>query len=405
MKIKYLGLTFFFLSTLLFSNSLVNDFLQLNAEGLYEESHLKLEDSSLAYFDKVRVESEYREDEEGSRQESVSLRLYPKKFNQYALERENIEHKQNHLNHGMKREKLRLQEQNYKLLVDAKFQKKMVDFLEKSIALYQDELSVKEKMMDGKFYVESIFFMKHKIELLKLKELKERERYKGTLRAIALTFNGKYSIREIAEAVEAYRLIDSATIIERVEGTDFGAIRQSGIDEKLKKERLALLEEEIKLEEMKGEFSLDFIEAGFKNRENRGNSFSLGVGVDLPLKHTNQVNIMNEKLALIEFNQKEKVEDEHYARQIELLLSEAKRLYGYEHGLKELLSHDTFYKLYSKKEDADPRFILEVQEKNLNLEEELLQVEEKLHQLYIKLLTLTHGFNIAKLNPLVSKEL
>jgi hypothetical protein len=305
----------------------------------------------------------------------------------------------------MKREKLRLQEQNYKLLVDAKFQKKMVDFLEKSIALYQDELSVKEKMMDGKFYVESIFFMKHKIELLKLKELKERERYKGTLRAIALTFNGKYSIREIAEAVEAYRLIDSATIIERVEGTDFGAIRQSGIDEKLKKERLALLEEEIKLEEMKGEFGLDFIEAGFKNRENRGNSFSLGVGVDLPLKHTNQVNIMNEKLALIEFNQKEKVEDEHYARQIELLLSEAKRLYGYEHGLKELLSHDTFYKLYSKKEDADPRFILEVQEKNLNLEEELLQVEEKLHQLYIKLLTLTHGFNIAKLNPLVSKEL
>jgi len=70
-----------------------------------------------------------------------------------------------------------------------------------------------------------------------------------------------------------------------------------------------------------------------------------------------------------------------------------------------LLSKDDFYQLYSQKEDADPRFILEVQERDLNAQEELLKVEQKLHENYIKLLVLTHGFNNTTLSPTIARSL
>ena len=381
------------------ANPIMDDFLQLNPKQSYQHSDLHLQANSIEYLDKIRVDTQYSQDEQQSGEESFSVRFYPKNFDSYNLEKQNFRNKQEYLNHTMDRENLSLQEQNYKLLVDIKFQSKIIIFLKKTIALYRKQLRIKRKLMDGKFYVESIFFMNQKIQLLTLRLQKQKRIYYSRIKAVSLGLDGKYKQKDIEKSIQKYTLMNSVKIINTITNANFISLREEGIDTQLENEKANLIQEQLKLEKMKEEFSFDFIEANYKNQHNKGNSFSFGIGIDLPLKSSNQIQIMQKKMALIELNEKDKVEDGLYLRQVKLLSNEAQTLYHYEKGLKKVLKKDSFYKLYSKKEDADPRFMLEVQEQNLDGKEELLSIQKKLHQVYIKLLVLTHGFNNRNLNP------
>lgn len=399
MKLMYFVATLLGLSSLSYANSIINDFLYLNNKNHYEHSDLRLKDGTLEYIEKIRVDSQYSQDEQHDAQESLSIRFYPKDVESYNLEKKNFINQQSHLNTNMDKENILLQEQNYKLLVSAKFQKKLIMFLDKTIALYQNQLNVKERLMDDKFYIESIFFMKQKVQILTLKREKQVQLYRSIIENMILTLNGKYQFGELESAVENYRLMDSSNIIGKIDSSNFHKIRKSNIDTQLNNEKVDLIHENLRIEEKKEEFRFDFLEAGYKNKETQGNSFSIGLGIDLPVKGTNKIKIFKDKLTLVELNQKDKITNELYLFEAKRLSEESKTLYSYENGLRKILEDDTFYTLYSKKEDADPRFLLEVQEKNLNSEEELLMVQEKLYQSYIKLLELCHGFNNTTLSP------
>ena len=281
----------------------------------------------------------------------------------------------------------------------------MLDFFNKNMGLYENELKVKKALPTGNFYVESIFFINRKLELFRLKKLKQEQLYRSSLKAIQSSLLNSYTLTEIEQALENYALDSSSELIAKMEQSDFEELLNTSIEQKLDDQKEQSIQEKIKLETLKEDFSFDFVELGYTNKQNQGNSLAIGFGIDLPLKKSNQVKIMEEKLSLVELQEKSRVEDEIYLRQAKLLLEEAQSLYHYQQGLEELLSKDDFYQLYSQKEDADPRFILEVQERDLNAQEELLKVEQKLHENYIKLLVLTHGFNNTTLSPTIARSL
>ena len=385
------------------NNLVLDDFLNLGGMR-HEQSTLRLSNSKLEYIDKVRVDGSYKREIDNTTQQNVALRVYPKNFKAYNLEKKHFATQQAYVNASLDKENLLLQERNYILLVQAKFQNKLLNFLKETIVLYQHELKAKKALLQGKFYVESIFFINRKIELLKLKILKQRRLYMSSVHAIHTALSQRYSLLEIQNAIESYTLDSSSTLLSKMKNCNFMALRDNGIETKLDEQEEQVIQENIKLESIKEEFSFDFVELGYNNKETQGNSMTLGFGVDLPLKKSNQIKIMEEKLALVELGEKSRIEDEVYLRDAKLLLEEAQSLYAYEQGLQELLVNDDFYQLYSKKEDADPRFILEIQERDLKAKEELLEIEERLHQTYIKLLVLTHGFNNSVLSPLIVRN-
>jgi hypothetical protein len=389
---------------LLADNSLIYEFLNLEKTS-YQKSNLHLSSNTLEYIDKVRIDSSYKKNIVTNNQQSYSARVYPKNFKAYELEKQHFQTEQNYVNQNLEKENIALQEKNYTLLIEAKFQKKMLDFFNKSMRLYENELKVKKALPTGNFYVESIFFLNRKLELFRLKKLKQEQLYRSSLRAIQSSLLNSYPLTEIEQALENYRLDSSSELIAKMEQSDFEELLNTGIEQKLDDQKEQSIQENIKLETLKEDFSFDFVELGYTNKQNQGESLAIGFGIDLPLKKSNQVKIMEEKLSLVELQEKSRVEDEIYLRQAKLLLEEAQSLYYYQQGLEELLSKDDFYQLYSQKEDADPRFILEVQERDLNAQEELLEVEQKLHENYIKLLVLTHGFNNTTLSPTIARSL
>ena len=386
------------------NNQLIEELLYLNNTE-YEESQLTLVNTPFEYIDKVRVDSSYKRDINRPDQQSVSARVYPKNFTTYKLEKQHFYTQQEYVNTNLNREQIALQEKNYALLVEAKFQKKLIDFLKRTIQLYQDELKAKKMLTQGKFYVESIFFINRKLQLLNLKLLKQKQLYNSRLRAIQSTLNNRYNSEKIRYAIESYQLNSADVLIEKMKQSNFQTLLTNSIDSQIDEQKKQIIEENLKLEQQKEEFTFDFVELGYNNKVQQSNSINIGFGVDLPLKRSNQVKIMEEKVALLELHEKDRVEDELYLREAKLILNEALSLYEYRNGLSSVIENDNFYKIYSQKEDADPRFILEVQEKKLDEEEELIGVEKQLHQNYIKLLVLTHGFSHPILSPLSPKEL
>ncbi len=386
------------------ANDIIEELLYLGSESQYQHTNIVLVNSPFEYIDKVRVDGSYKEDFDKSRQISNSIRVYPKDFDAYDLEKKQFETKKEYINQLMDKENLLLQEKNYQLIVDTKFQKKIMDFVDKNIVLYQNQLRIKKRLMDGKFYVESIFFMSNEIKLLQLKSLKQRQLYASTLRTIQFILKEKYSLEEIKNSINAYRLNSSSEIISKINNSRLREIRESNIDTKLYEKKAQIIQKNLRLEEMKENFGFDFVELGYTRKQFQGDSINIGFGIDLPLKKNNQIKVMEERLALVELGEKTRMEDEEYLRDAKLIINKIKTLYEYEQGVEEVLKNDKFYKLYSKKEDADPRFILEVQERNLDLEEELLSVQEKLHREYIGLLGLTHGLNDSELQPYIKRE-
>jgi len=385
------------------NNLVLDDFFNLGGMR-HEQSTLELSNSKLEYIDKVRVDGSYKRAIDNTSQQNVAVRVYPKNFKAYNLEKKHFTTKQAYVNASLDKENLLIQERNYILLVQAKFQNKLLNFLKETIVLYKHELKAKKALLQGKFYVEAIFFVNRKLELLKLKALKQRRLYMSSVHAIHTALSQRYSLLEIQNAIESYTLDSSSKLLSKMKNCNFMALRDNSIEKQLDEQEEQVIQENIKLESIKEEFSFDFFELGYNNKETQGNSMSFGVGVDLPLKKSNQIRIMEEKLALVELGEKSRIEDEVYLRDAKLLLEEAQTLYAYEQGLQELLVNDDFYQLYSKKEDADQRFILEIQERDLKAKEELLEIEERLHQTYIKLLVLTHGFNNSVLSPLIVRE-
>ena len=386
------------------NNQLIEELLYVN-NSEYQESQLTLSNTPFEYIDKIRVDSSYKRDINRPDQQSVSARVYPKNFTSYKLEKEHFYTQQEYVNTNLSREQIALQEKNYTLLVQAKFQKKLIDFLEKTIQLYQDELKAKKMLTQGNFYVETIFFINRKLQLLNLKLLKQKQLYNSTLRAIHSTLDNSYSLEKIRYAIESYQLNSADVLIEKMKQSDFQTLLANNIDSKIDEQKKQIIEENLKLEQQKEEFTFDFVELGYTNKVQQSNSINIGFGVDLPLKRSNQVKIMEEKVALLELHERDRVEDELYLREAKLILNEALSLYEYRNGLSSVINNDNFYKIYSKKEDADPRFILEVQEKKLDEEEELIGVDKQLHENYIKLLVLTHGFSHPALSPISNKEL
>ena len=385
------------------NNLVLDDFFNLGGMR-HEQSTLELSNSKLEYIDKVRVDGSYKRAIDNTSQQNVAVRVYPKNFKAYNLEKKHFTTKQAYVNASLDKENLLIQERNYILLVQAKFQNKLLNFLKETIVLYKHELKAKKALLQGKFYVEAIFFVNRKLELLKLKALKQRRLYMSSVHAIHTALSQRYSLLEIQNAIESYTLDSSSKLLSKMKNCNFMALRDNSIEKQLDEQEEQVIQENIKLESIKEKFSFDFFELGYNNKETQGNSMSFGVGVDLPLKKSNQIRIMEEKLALVELGEKSRIEDEVYLRDAKLLLEEAQTLYAYEQGLQELLVNDDFYQLYSKKEDADQRFILEIQERDLKAKEELLEIEERLHQTYIKLLVLTHGFNNSVLSPLIVRE-
>ena len=392
------------LSQELNANNIIEELLYLGSDSKYQHSNLELVNSTFDYIDKVRVDGSYKEDFDKSRQISNSIRVYPKDFDAYDLEKKQFQTKKEYVNQLMDKENLLLQEKNYQLIVDAKFQKKMMDFVDKNIALYQNQLSIKKRLMDGKFYVESIFFMSNEIKLLKLKSLKQKQLYMSTLKTIRFILKEKYGLEEIKSSINAYRLNSSSEIISKINNSRLREIRESNIDTKLYEKKAQILQKNLRLEQMKEKFNFDFVELGYTTKQFQGDSINIGFGLDLPLKKNNQIKVMEERLALVELEEKSRIEDEEYLRDAKLIINKIKTFYAYEQGVEEVLIDDKFYNLYSKKEDADPRFILEIQERNLDLEEELLSIQEKLHREYIELLGLTHGLNDSELQPYIKRE-
>ena len=389
--------------TLWANNSLIYEFLNLEKNS-YQKSTLELSSNTLEYIDKVRIDSSYKKNTLTNNQQSYSARVYPKNFKAYDLEKQHFQTEQIYVNQNLEKGNITLQEKNYNLLIKTKFQKKMLNFFNESMKLYENKLKIKKALSTGNFYVESIFFLNRKVELFKLKKLKQEQLYRSSLRAIQLSLHTHYSLTEIEEALENYHIYSSSELITKIEKSDFKKLLNSNIERKLDEQKEQSIQEKIKLEILKEDFTFDFVELGYTNKENQGESLTFGFGIDLPLKKSNQVKIMEERLSLIEQKEKSYIKNKIYLRQLQLLLEESQTLYHYQQGLKEFLSKDDFYQLYSQKEDADSRFILEIQERKLNIQKEYLLTEKKLYENYIKLLVLTHSFNNSSLSPIISGD-
>jgi hypothetical protein len=382
---------FFTLSNVLYAQSIIDQYIFASDDIVTLDERKQLFDEhkfKQNYFDKVRLSAEFSKFSDI--ESEYAIRVYPKPISQVDIEQSTYEIRKQQIENQFYTKSLKNLKLKYNVLLDAYYQKKLLQNLKSMIKLYKAGVKNSQLNVQNSSDIENLSNLKDRLKNLELSYLQKSHQYQNSLAKIKFKVPN-VNIKDIEIEFKNRTILSSDKIVELILQNNYFDSKNSTIPSQNDTYERKLLQKKSALKKLKNQITLESVELKYDDSKKINKNLSIGINVEIPIGGDSSYDLVNTKLRLLSLQNRmsaNKIDTQH---QISKLIEDMTFLHNYNNSIKvHYEDKQIFHSKYVKFEQIEPKFLLNLKKKNFDYEKDMIKIQYQIHKKYLELLYITN---------------